>query len=349
MLSTIQYIALVQGIFLVFVLLKNNRKYKRPLIWLLLGCLISIILFVIGDDENNLWWPETDIFFLDSSLFITFFFLFFKYKESGQSHFRTFDLIFFLPNFLYLGIELTELVWTEDLFILEILELVAEITFLAYLVIILAFAMKMRNRDWIVYFVVPIVIISSLNYVANIRELVSGQELMILGYDDYNFYYLLVLAFLFFFISFALIDRPGWVLPRIKNGGYSKSKLKTAQIEDYKQKLIGIMEDEAYFLNQKLSIHDVSRRLNIPRRYISEVLNVHMKISFQEFVNSYRIAEFINRLNEPKYDHYTLFGLASEVGFSSKSTFNSAFKKAKGKTPLAYKNSLPLTIESGTK
>ena len=340
MLRTVQYIALVQGVFLIFVLLKNHKRYKKPLIWLLLGCLISVLLFVIGDDENNLWWDDLDIFLLDSSLFITFLFLFFKYKSSGKAHFSTKDLIYFLPNLLYLGIELIEIAWIEDLLLLEILELLAEITLLTYLVAILIKAIRMKTQDWLVYFVVPIVGIASLNYIANIRELITDQELMILGYDEYNSYYLLVLAFLFFFISFALIDRPGRILPRIKNGGYGKSTLKPAQIAEYKQQLTSVMEHQEFFLNQKLSIHDVSRQLDIPRRYISEVLNVHMEISFQDFVNKYRIAAFIKRLGEPKYGNYTLYGLASEVGFSSKSTFNSAFKKAMGRTPMAYKNSL---------
>ena len=349
MLRTIQYIALAQGIFLIFVLLKNHRRYKKPLFWLFLGCLISVMLFTIGDDENNLWWDDVDLFLLDSSLFITFLFLFFKYKRSNEPQFLIKDLIFFTPNALYLGIEFAELTWADDLLFLEILELMAEIILLVYLAVILINAFRMKTRDWLVYFVIPIVVISSLNYIANIRELITGHELMIMGYDEYNSYYLLVVAFLFFFVSFALIDRPGWILPRIKNGGYGQSKLKPDQIEEYKKRLLRIMEHEEYFLNQKLTIHDVSKQLNIPRRYISEVLNVHMNVSFQDFINKYRIDAFIDRLHMPKYANYTLFGLALEVGFSSKSTFNAAFKKNKGITPLAFKNSMVLPVQPGAK
>ena len=42
-----------------------------------------------------------------------------------------------------------------------------------------------------------------------------------------------------------------------------------------------------------------------------------------------------------QYAHYTLFGIASEVGFSSKSSFNATFKKVKGLTPTQFKNSIP--------
>ena len=201
MLRTIQYIALAQGIFLIFVLLKNHRRYKKPLFWLFLGCLISVMLFTIGDDENNLWWDDVDLFLLDSSLFITFLFLFFKYKRSNEPQFLIKDLIFFTPNALYLGIEFAELTWADDLLFLEILELMAEIILLVYLAVILINAFRMKTRDWLVYFVIPIVVISSLNYIANIRELITGHELMIMGYDEYNSYYLLVVAFLFFFVT----------------------------------------------------------------------------------------------------------------------------------------------------
>ncbi|MGI9547675.1 MAG: helix-turn-helix domain-containing protein [Flavobacteriaceae bacterium] len=239
-----------------------------------------------------------------------------------------------------MSIETSELVWETEFLLLEALEFLTELIFLIYLLSILIFAIRSRSVDWLLVFVFPLVLISGLNYVANIRELITSEELMLFGYEEYNSYLLLLLAFLFFFISFGLIDKPGEILPRIKNGGYRKSRLKPEQISEYEQMLIHIMEREKIFKNQKLSIHEVSDRIGVPRRYISEVLNIHMKISFQEFVNQYRIAAFIEQLHAPKYRHYTLFGLASEMGFSSKSTFNSTFKKVTGSTPLNFKNNI---------
>ncbi|MEN8797944.1 MAG: helix-turn-helix domain-containing protein [Flavobacteriaceae bacterium] len=347
MLLTVQYIALVQGLFLITVLLKNKARYRKPVFWLFLGSLISVVLFVLGDDENNVFFEDIDMFLFDSSLFITFLFLFFKYKRSGQTRFILKDLIYFLPNILYVGIETAELLWDSDFLLLEALEFLTEFTFLIYLLSILIAAIRFRTADRLLVFVVPLVLISGLNYVANIREMVTGEELVLFGYEDYNSYLLLVLAFLFFFISFGLIDKPGQIIPRIKNGGYRQSRLRPEQILEYERKLIDIMENEKIFMNQKLSIHEVSDRIDVPRRYISEVLNSHMKVSFQEFVNRYRIAAFIERLHQPKYKNYTLFGLASEMGFNSKSTFNSAFKKATELTPLDYKNSIQPIVKTG--
>ncbi|MDO8898280.1 MAG: helix-turn-helix domain-containing protein, partial [Bacteroidales bacterium] len=59
-----------------------------------------------------------------------------------------------------------------------------------------------------------------------------------------------------------------------------------------------------------------------------------------EFVNEYRVNEVKKMLADPKYTHYSLLGIAFECGFSSKSTFNSVFKKFTRKTPSEYRKSL---------
>ena len=340
MLQTIQYIAVVQGVFLIAVLLKNKASYKKPVFWLFLGCLLSVVLFVVGDDDNNLFFEDVDMFLFDSSLFITFLFLFYRYRRSGKESFDLRDLLFFLPNLFYLGVETTELIWDREFLLLELLETITEFCFLSYLFYVLVSSLKLRSADWLSIFIVPLVVIISLNYGASVHELVTGSELELFQYEDFNSYLLLVLAFLFFMISFGLIDNPKQILPKIKNRGYNNSRLKSDQVSEYERLLLNIMEDDEIFMNQHLSIHAVSERIGIPRRYVSEVLNNHMKVSFQDFVNQYRIAAFIDRLHDPKFEHFTLFGLASDVGFSSKSTFNSAFKKATGITPIEFKSKI---------
>ena len=100
------------------------------------------------------------------------------------------------------------------------------------------------------------------------------------------------------------------------------------------------MESEKLYLNNKLSIHEVSNYLNIPRQYISEVLHVPLPTSFPAFLHQYRVEEFINRIKNDQNDHFTLLGIAKDVGFNSKSSFNAIFKKFKGLTPTEFKTSL---------
>jgi AraC-like DNA-binding protein len=46
------------------------------------------------------------------------------------------------------------------------------------------------------------------------------------------------------------------------------------------------------------------------------------------FINKYRVEEFIERLKNDQNNHFTL-GIATDVGFNSKSSFNAIFKKYK--------------------
>ena len=65
-----------------------------------------------------------------------------------------------------------------------------------------------------------------------------------------------------------------------------------------------------------------------------------MKTGFQDLLNRYRIEEFINCLQNDTYKNYTFMAIANEVGFSSKSSFNTTFKKLKGMTPSQYKKQI---------
>ncbi|MFK7785312.1 MAG: helix-turn-helix domain-containing protein [Crocinitomicaceae bacterium] len=53
-------------------------------------------------------------------------------------------------------------------------------------------------------------------------------------------------------------------------------------------------------------------------------------------MNALRVEEFIQLSQDEKRKHFTLLSNAYDAGFSSKSTFNRAFKKIKGKTPREY-------------
>jgi AraC-like DNA-binding protein len=67
------------------------------------------------------------------------------------------------------------------------------------------------------------------------------------------------------------------------------------------------------------------------------IINRHFDINFYEFVNNYRIEETQKILVDPKNKDKTITDVYLEVGFNSKSVFNTFFKKIVGQAPAEYR------------
>jgi AraC-like DNA-binding protein len=340
MIITIQIIALLQGLFVLSVLFNRRREYKEATFWLLFGSLSSIVLYILGDDQNNLFVSNADWFLFDSSLFVTFFFLFFKYWKSGEEKFNARDYFYFIPNFIYFIIEGIEIAMASENLFIEILEIAVELTFVLYLFVIVYHIFFKKKKHWIIYFTIPIAIVFTVVSLKDFLHTLGIEVLTTLEDQNTNTYLLLVIAFLFYFIAFKLLGSEKSVLPKKEKVKYKNSNLTTEQVDRLKSELLKLMEVEKFYLNNKLSIQDVAVKIEVPRQYLSEVLNLHLNISFQDFVNNYRVEEFIDRLQKDQNKHFTLLGIAMDVGFSSKSSFNTTFKRIKGLTPTQYKKTV---------
>lgn len=340
MLQTIQIIALLQGAFVLTILFLNRNDYKKTTFWLLFGSLLSVLLYIVGDDDNNLFFDNTDWYLFDSSLFVTFLFLFFRYHKSEKEKFATHDYLFFLPNIIFFIIEGIEIFLVEENLIVELFEIATELVFVIYFALIIFSIISNKKKHWTLYFSIPIVLLFALSSLNDILKAFGLNEFSTFNDQNFNTYLLLVVAFLFYFIAFKLLSKSKDLLPQMEVNKYKNSNLTSELIEQYKTALIHSMEVEKLYLNNKLSILDISKKVDIPRQYISEVLNEHMGISFQDFVNNYRVEAFVEKLTNDQNNHFTLLALATEVGFNSKSSFNAIFKKNKGLTPTQFKKSL---------
>ncbi|MFA9388226.1 MAG: helix-turn-helix domain-containing protein [Prolixibacteraceae bacterium] len=97
--------------------------------------------------------------------------------------------------------------------------------------------------------------------------------------------------------------------------------------------LESIMSDRKLFLNQSLSLHDLTNETSIPPHQLSKVIHRDFGMNFFEFVNRYRVNYFKEIANLPHYQHYTILAIAYECGFNSKASFNRIFKEYTGTTP----------------
>ncbi len=111
----------------------------------------------------------------------------------------------------------------------------------------------------------------------------------------------------------------------------SQSSLTSQQKTEILDVIISSMEDEKLYLQKDLTINTLSEHLKTNRTYLSIVINESFNKNFNAFINEYRINEAMRLLIKNK--NYTIEGVAQEVGFNSKSSFNIAFKKHSGITP----------------
>ncbi|MBV6879517.1 helix-turn-helix domain-containing protein [Epilithonimonas ginsengisoli] len=100
------------------------------------------------------------------------------------------------------------------------------------------------------------------------------------------------------------------------------------------------MVDEKPFLDPALTIQDISKEMNVPVRELSVLINHQLGQHFYDFVNTYRIENAMEILKDPSKTKVTILEILYEVGFNSKSSFNTAFKKHTGNTPTEYRKSL---------
>lgn len=121
-----------------------------------------------------------------------------------------------------------------------------------------------------------------------------------------------------------------------KDDSYQKSGLKRTDAEKIHDKLLVLMKKEKPFLEPKLSLGELAEKMDVTSNNLSQVINQCEEKNFYDFVNSYRVKEFIALASAPENENINLLGIAFDAGFNSKSSFNQVFKKYTGKTPRQY-------------
>jgi len=117
---------------------------------------------------------------------------------------------------------------------------------------------------------------------------------------------------------------------------YRKSGLKAEEAPELHQQLLRLMQTEKPYLEPKLSLAQLAEILGVMPNHLSQIINQYEEKNFYDFVNSYRVEEFIDLAKKDTDKNFNLLGLAFEAGFNSKSSFNQVFKKFKGKTPSEF-------------
>ena len=139
---------------------------------------------------------------------------------------------------------------------------------------------------------------------------------------------------LYLIISILLYRKKADDLFLLNNQKYSGKRIDSTEAAILSEKLENIMNGKSLYKNPNLSLQDVSQEMNISTHQLSQFLNNNLNKNFTSFVNEFRIKEACKIITSN--DKLTLESVGYDVGFNSKSTFFSAFKKHTGTTPLNY-------------
>lgn len=175
--------------------------------------------------------------------------------------------------------------------------------------------------------------------------IVLYYALVNLSFFDVTWDYMISFAMSFFIFCVSFL---GYIHPQVLAGKpvanivlrhkYKNSGLTETGEKELRDRLTRLMVDDQLFLNNDLSLDDLSLKANTNRHNVSLVINKYFKQNFFDFLNEYRINYVKELFLKPECQGEHIIQLAYRAGFNNKVSFNKAFKKFTGQTPLSYKS-----------
>lgn len=119
---------------------------------------------------------------------------------------------------------------------------------------------------------------------------------------------------------------------------YSNSLLQDEEKNLLLEKILKVMENVEEISSPTFSSDRLAELIGEQYKYISQVINGEFGCNFNTLLNQYRVKEVCRRLSDDnKYGRYTTEAIGESLGFKSRTTFISSFKKVTGLTPLQYR------------
>lgn len=118
-----------------------------------------------------------------------------------------------------------------------------------------------------------------------------------------------------------------------------KKKIKLENIkqeDDIIKNLSKLFRKDEVFANPDLSLKLLADKLRTNTSYLSAAVNSHFNYNLPTLINQYRVEKARKMLVAEEYKHYSVEGIATEVGFKSRTVFYQAFKSITGLSPSLY-------------
>lgn len=116
---------------------------------------------------------------------------------------------------------------------------------------------------------------------------------------------------------------------------YLKNKIEENLLY-YIKKIDQVAVYDYVFRDNKFSIIELSKRVEVPKYYLDYIFKYHCNLSFNDYRRLVRIHDAIMLIKEGYLNHNKLNSLAEHVGFSSYNPFLINFKEITGLSPFDY-------------
>ncbi|MBP7739017.1 MAG: AraC family transcriptional regulator [Spirochaetes bacterium] len=301
-------------------------------------------VYAVPDHDISLWRGQAVAFLLGPSIFFFYKKLFYNDFTFNISH-----AFHFVPPLISLCIDffmvLTETIKAGPL--LEVRSMLiagnyyylisAAVIFIIYNIYILVkedfisllmtkqFSVKV-NQVALVYIVMVLMIAIMLLFAFIMRNITLGRIVMTL----------MILPFLFIYIVGNLFpELISLITSVVKKNIYERSLIKGLDVEALKSRLDDLMIIDKVYCDEDLNLKRLAQMLSISPHQLSEFLNKNLAISFNYYINRYRVDEAVNLLQTQPDRSIT--AICYSVGFNSKSAFYEAFTKFIGMSPARYR------------
>lgn len=134
--------------------------------------------------------------------------------------------------------------------------------------------------------------------------------------------------------SFQQISESDIAMSKSSETKSSMAAMDKNTLQELANKLEEYMKQDRPYLNSELNINTLAGNMGVPEKTISQTINHIIGSNFSDYINSYRIENA--RLKLEQDSEISIKEIMYDVGFNSRSVFNSAFKKKTGLTPSEY-------------
>ena len=182
---------------------------------------------------------------------------------------------------------------------------------------------------------------SFLNVLLLVLIISTVSSLMQFGFSRYYFELSLTIVLLIttLFVGYLVLkamDSPAVLIPNEMEKNYAGQEISIEESEAIAEKIRWNMNNEKLYLEPEFNLKDLSEHIGESTRRVSQVLNETMKTRFFDLVNNYRIDAAKELLLDSSDPSRTILEVLYTVGYNSKSSFNTQFKKKTGITPSEF-------------